>query len=345
MKILITVDPEIPVPPRGYGGIERVVDLLIDQLIRKGHDVTLLAHPESRTQATLRPWKGLRSQNLHDLIQNMLHVRKVLREGQSHDVIHSFARLAYLAPILSSSIPKIQTYERRVTPRSVRWGSRLAGSSLTFTACSQALVDSARCGKERWEAIHNGIRLEKYRFVAHVAPDAPLVFLGRFDPEKGAHHAIAAARRAGRKLVLAGRLPQDTKSRDYFEKEIVTQVNGDEIRCVGELDDAAKNDLLGGAAALLFPVEWEEPFGIVMAEALACGTPVIAFGRGSIPEVIRHGKTGWIGRDVNDLVEGVSCLNQLDRKACRTEAEQRFSAEYIAEKYIALYENVRRRQV
>ncbi len=340
MKILITVDPEIPVPPRFYGGIERVVDLLVGQLIQQGHLVTLLAHPDSLTPADLRPWPGRRSQNSVDLVRNMIHVDEIYRTEGPYDLVHGFARLAYLLPVLPSMVPKIQTYQRHVTQRNVRWGSRLAGRTISFTGCSQALVNSARYGAERWETIHNGVCLEKYRFVPEVSGDAPLVFLGRFDPEKGAHHAISLARSLDRKLLLAGSIPVGEISKRYFHHEIEPHIDGDRIQFVGELDDVGKSELLGRAAALLFPIEWDEPFGMVMVEAMACGTPVIGFGRGAVSEVVQHGVTGWIASDADGLLEGIRQMKQLDRAACREQVEKRFSSRVIADQYVRLYKSM-----
>ncbi len=340
MKILITVDPEIPVPPKLYGGIERVVDLLVCELIKNGHVVTLLAHPESRTPADLRGWRTRRSQHGLDLIRNIIHVDEVFRNEGPYDLVHSFARMAYLIPILPTRVSKIQTYQRQVTMRNVRWGSRLAGRTIGFTACSQVLVDSARCGRERWETIPNGVCLEKYRFVPEVPAGAPFVFLGRFDPEKGAHHAIDLAHRMEKKLILAGPIGTGKNAQKYFDRQIAPHIDGEQIKYMGELDDVDKGDLLGRAAALLFPIEWQEPFGIVMVEALACGTPILALRRGSVPEVVHHGVTGWIASNLAELEEGARQITQFDRKACRQQAEQRFSSVVIAKKYMQLYESM-----
>jgi glycosyltransferase involved in cell wall biosynthesis len=173
--------------------------------------------------------------------------------------------------------------------------------------------------------------------VARVAADAPLVFLGRVERIKGPHHAIAIARRAGRRLVIAGNRVADADDAGFFEREIAPHVDDDAVRYVGPVDDVQKNQLLGGAAALLMPIEWDEPFGIVMAEALACGTPVIGFPRGSVPEVIVDGKNGFRCRDIDEAATAAGRLDGIDRVAVRADAERRFGHDAIVDEYERLY--------
>jgi len=340
MRILLTVDPEIPVPPRLYGGIERIVGFLAEGLGEKGEEVTLLAHRSSEVKARLRPWPALWSQHSSDALRNTLHVRRIWRTEGPFDVVHSFARLMYLLPLLPQGIPKIQTYQRHVTPRSVRWGVFLAGSSLTFTACSRFLAEAARFRHERWEVVYNGARLNQYTCRESVPETAPLLFLGRLDRVKGPHHAIGIARRTGRMLILAGNRAERGPDVEYFEREIKPSLDGSQIRWVGPVDDREKNELLGQAAAVVFPVEWHEPCGIVMVEALACGTPVLATRRGSVPEMVVHGVTGWVADRPEQLDEGVRGLPAISRKTCREHAEKRFSAQVIADQYHALYRDL-----
>jgi glycosyltransferase involved in cell wall biosynthesis len=186
-----------------------------------------------------------------------------------------------------------------------------------------------------WRTVFNGVDLSKYDLVPHVADDAPLAFLGRLEPIKGAHTAIAIARAARRRLVIAGN--RVATSDGYYEREIAPYLDGDRITYVGPVDDKAKNVLLGSCAALLMPIEWEEPFGIVMAEALACGTPVIAFARGSVPEVIRNGVNGFICYRTADAVAAVAQVADIQRIAVRQDCEQRFSDQVILSEYERLY--------
>jgi glycosyltransferase involved in cell wall biosynthesis len=175
-----------------------------------------------------------------------------------------------------------------------------------------------------------------FTFVDRVPEAAPLVFLGRLDPCKGVHHAIEIAQRAGHDLVIAGTKVDTVEGAAYFDRAVSPHLDG-RIRYVGPVDDRAKNSLLGSAAALLMPIEWEEPFGIVMAEALACGTPVIGFARGAVPEVIDSGRTGFVVRNVHEAVEAIGRLSTLDRTDARRACERRFDASVMCQAYERLY--------
>ena len=184
----------------------------------------------------------------------------------------------------------------------------------------------------------NGVPLATYEYRPEPGPDAPLVFLGRVEEIKGAHLAIEIAKRAGVPLVIAGNVAPE--HRKWFDKSIVPHLDGESVTYVGSVDDAQKNELLGRARALLMPILWEEPFGIVMAEAMACGTPVLGFARGAVPEVIEHGITGFVSDDLDGLVGGVGRLNEIDRAACRARVERLFSDAAITEAYLAVYRDM-----
>lgn len=336
MKVLLVVDPEIPVPPRLYGGIERVVDLLARELSARGHDVTLLAHRDSTTPCRRVAWRRSRSQALSDTLVHAGQLTLALRHlAGGPALIHSFARIAYMLPVLALPIAKVQSYQRAITPRSVRLGHRLSRGSLRFTACSDSCAQSGNV-EGHWTTVYNAVPVDRFRCVERVPTDAPLMFLGRIERIKGAHHAIEVAKRTGRRLVIAGNLPERGPDVDYA-RSIVAECDGARIVYAGPVDDARKNGLLGAACCLLMPIEWEEPFGIVMAEALACGTPVVGFARGSVPEVVAHGRTGFVCRDLEDLVEAVGRVSELDRAQCRAAAEQRFSGQAMATAYEAVY--------
>lgn len=336
MKILVTADPELPVPPRLYGGIERIVELLVIGLRQRGHEVTLLAHPDSTVDCERVPYRGGRSDSPVSTLRNAALVFSETMRRRP-DVVQSFGRLAYLTPVLPLSTPKVMSYQREVTPRSVRWSGRAAHGTLYFTGCSRRLIrDVESVGK--WRVIHNAVPVDRYRFVESVSADAPLVFLGRIEEIKGPHLAIDVARASGRRLVIAGNVAD--AHRAYFETRIEPQVDGNAIAFAGPVDDRQKNDLLGRAAALLMPVLWDEPFGIVMAEALACGTPVIGLSRGAIPEVIDHGVTGYVCEDTAAMIDAVGHIGSLSRAACREAAERRFSKAALVDAYEALYRDV-----
>ncbi|OLE23010.1 MAG: group 1 glycosyl transferase, partial [Cyanobacteria bacterium 13_1_40CM_2_61_4] len=335
--ILITVDPEIPVPPKHYGGIERIVDMLARGLAARGHDVQLLCNPDSDAAVHLVPYAGSRSDSLRDTMLNAYQLWKHVHE-EPVDIIHSFGRLAYLLPVLRLPIPKIQSYQRHVTARSVQWGNRLAMGTLTFTACSEYCAGTGRHAGGRWTAISNGVPMSKYAFSPSVPENAPLVFLGRVERIKGAHTAIKVALQTGKRLIIAGNRASEGPEADYFESEIAPHCcNDTQITYIGPVTDVQKTDLLGSAAALLFPIEWEEPFGIVMAEALACGTPVVAFNRGAVPEVVAHGTTGFLCSSAEDMVAAVSKIPKISRLCCRLSCEERFSADVIVNRYEELY--------
>jgi glycosyltransferase involved in cell wall biosynthesis len=191
-----------------------------------------------------------------------------------------------------------------------------------------------------WRVIHNAVPTDRYRHRAAVAGDAPLVFLGRIESIKGPHLALDIARRAGRRLVIAGNVPDDAAHQAYFRKEIAPRVDGRNVVYAGPVDDREKSELLSSAAALLMPVLWEEPFGIVMAEALACGTPVIGLARGAVPEVVESGVTGFVCGNADAMVEAVGRLHALDRGACRRAAEERFSRPALVAAYEDLYHEI-----
>jgi len=333
MKIALTVDPERPVPPRLYGGIERIVDMLAQGLEDRGHEVTLLAHPESDTAGELRSYPGRRSRHPWDTLRNTLHVGRLAFSAP--DVVHSFGRLAYLAPLLPMGIPKVMSYQRHVTTSRVRWANRLArGGSMMFTGCSDHITAEIQPYAPA-RTVYNGVPLDIYDFQPSVADDAPLVFLGRIAQIKGTHRAVEVARQSGRRLLIAGNVPDEEV--DYFDQHIRPSLDGDQIRHVGPVDDEQKNQLLGRAAAFLMPIEWDEPFGIVMAEAMACGTPVIGTRRGSIPEVVTQGETGFVCEDAEEMVDAVGHIEELSREACRKRCEEHFSDRAIVDAYENLY--------
>jgi glycosyltransferase involved in cell wall biosynthesis len=336
LHILVTADPELPVPPRFYGGIERIVELLIVGLRRRGHRITLLAHPASSVDCDRVGYRGAHSRSVASTIRNASQVLSETRRRRP-DLVQSFGRLAYLAPVLPRRLPKVMSYQRAITPRTVHWADRLARGTLHFTACSARLMAPV-ASAGAWHVIHNGVPIARYAFTEAVPDDAPLVFLGRIEEIKGPHLAIDVARETGRRLVIAGNVPDDHRA--YFERTIAPHVDGRAVTFVGPVDDAEKDRLLGSAAALLMPVLWEEPFGIVMAEALACGTPVIGLARGAVPEVVDDGVTGFVCEDVRGMVQAVGRVSRLSRQACRSDAERRFSDTAIVDAYERLYREV-----
>lgn len=335
MKIAVTADPMLPVPPKEYGGIERIVDLLVRGLTDRGHTVTLFAHPDSRVPCRLVKYPRQSDRSIVETARISLAVASEIYRGQ-YDCVHSFGRLAYLTPILPLRVPKLMTYQREITVQSVARANRLARGSLKFSAISdRMLMDRALEGD--WRLVYNGVSEIQYDFRERVTRDAPLIFLGRIEPIKGVHLAIEVARESGRRLTIAGNIPAGSEHQRYFDDEIAPHLDDDRIRYVGPVDDETKNAILGGSAAMLMPIQWEEPFGIVMAEALACGTPVIGLARGSVPEIVRHGVDGFVCNTVAEMVHAAGRLEEIDRANCRRSMEERFSARGMVDAYEAIY--------
>jgi glycosyltransferase involved in cell wall biosynthesis len=336
MHVAIAADPRIPVPPRLYGGIERIVHMLVCGLVERGHEVTLFAHEDSEVPCRHVPYGGTDPQALTDTIRDTLSISRLAFNRP--DVVHSFGRLVYLAALLPLRVPKIMTYQRGPTTSRIRYAMSLAREgSLVFTGCSDHITDEIRLYAPA-RTIYNGVPLDTYDFQPSVPDDAPLVFLGRIAPIKGTQTAVEVAQRSGRPLVIAGNVPEDQQ--DFFHEQIESHVDGEQIQYVGPVDDEKKNELLGRAAAFLMPIEWEEPFGIVMAEAMACGTPVIGTRRGAVPEVVEDGVTGFVGDTTDALVEAVDRLNELDRSATRERCERLFSDRAVVDEYESLYEDM-----
>lgn len=336
MKIALTADPELPVPPKLYGGIERIVDMLALGLVERGHDVTLFAHPESNTAGRLMPWPGGASQSKADTVRNAATLWRGVAGG-GFDIVHSFSRIAYLTPLLPLAVPKLMTYQRAISPRAVRMGHMLSRGTLHFSAISDWMMQDVR-GIGDWTMVPNGVPLNAYTFQPVVAPDAPLVFLGRIEEIKGPHLAIDLAKRTGRRLVIAGNIPPE--KRTWVDEHVMPHVDGTQISYIGPVDDARKNALLGAAAAFLMPILWDEPFGIVMAEALACGTPVIGMRRGAVPEVVVDGVSGFVGDTVEELKAAIHRLGEIDRKACRDRVESRYSDAVVVDRYLQTYRRI-----
>lgn len=338
MRILLTADPMIPVPPTGYGGIERIVDALAGELRARGHTVGLVAQNGSTCPVDFfRPWPGIEVRSRWHTLRNILDLFQTYREFRP-DIVHSFSRLHYLLGILPLRVAKIMSYQRQISRGQTRLAQRVARvGSLHFTGCSQFIVNQGRRDGGDWSAIPNFVDPARISFAPEVAKDAPLLFLSRVESIKGPDLAIEIARRAGRRLIIAGNVARSGPEAKYFQQKIAPHLGRNDIEWIGEVGDERKWNLLGRAAALLVPIRWDEPFGIVFAEAMACGTPVITCARGALPEIIRPGVTGYFIRDCDEGVSAVSRLGDLDRTACRRDVESRFSVGPCTESYVELY--------
>jgi len=331
MKIAIIADPFIPIPPLNYGGIERIIHFLIVGLKERGHEVILIAHADSEVDIPLIKYKNQNTRLA--TLQNILTINKL--KNFKPDVIHSFGRLINLLPFLSSSIPKIMSYQREPTLSQIKKAILISKKqTLSFTGCSDYISNQIKPFATA-ETVYNGFPIHTYDPKFDFKEDAPLVFLGRIEYIKGTHIAIEIAQKTNKKLIIAGNIPPDGEQ--YFNEKIKPFLSG-EIEYIGPVNDIEKNTLLGNALAFLMPIQWNEPFGIVMAEAMACGTPVIGFSKGSVPEVVEDNVTGFVCTTTDEMVLAIGKLDSINRETVWKTAMRRFSSDSIVSEYLKLYE-------
>ncbi|MDV3238076.1 MAG: glycosyltransferase family 4 protein [Gammaproteobacteria bacterium] len=335
MKIAQIAPLHESVPPTTYGGTERVVHYLTEALVSQGHDVTLYASADSQTRARLRPMipEALRlSRERRDpLTWHVLQLAQVAREAGDYDVIHFHTDFLHFPLSRQLDTPQLTTLHGRLDLTDLK---PLYEEFQDMPVVSISDHQRSPLPMARWiGTVYNGIPADAYRFQPRAGDY--LAFLGRMSPEKGAETAIEIALRAGVPLKMAAKV--DAVDREYFEARIRPRLGHPLIEFVGEVDEAGKNELLGGALALIFPIAWPEPFGLVMIEAMACGTPVIAYRRGSVPEVMREGVSGRIVDSVDGAVAAIGRIGEIDRAGCRAYFERRFTAERMADNYVRLY--------
>jgi glycosyltransferase involved in cell wall biosynthesis len=307
----------------------------------RGHRVCLVAKPGSECPAdAFHPWPGASSLSKMDSLRNSLALRQAVRAFKP-DVIHSFSRIAYLTPLLRGRTPIVMSYQRDPTMRTVGLAVKLAASHvLSFTGCSDYIANLGRRAGGDWVGIPNFAEMDALKFSPTVGIDAPLVFLSRVEHIKGAHWAIDIARRTGRRLIIAGNHSDSGPEGEYWREKIVPEIGHDGVEYVGAVNDAQKNKLLGEARAMVVPIQWNEPFGIVFAESLACGTPVISCPRGSLTEIVRQGIEGFLIKSIEEGCEAVGKLGTIDRAACRRRAEEAYSPDVVVTRYLDLYARV-----
>jgi glycosyltransferase involved in cell wall biosynthesis len=323
------------VPPRQYGGTERVVSYLTEELVRQGHQVTLFATADSRTSAELvpvvdRPLRGNPQWMVHALIE----LERVVERVEDFDVLHFHTDHLHYPLLRYLDVPVVTTLHGRLD---------IPGLAPLHEAYPDAAVVSisdaqrAPLPDAHWIAtVPHGLPTTLYR--PGTGSGGYLAFVGRISPEKRLDRAVEIARRAGRPLHIGAKV--DPADRKYFEQEIEPLLAAPGIHYLGEVDDRQKRDLLAEAGALLFPIDWPEPFGLVMVEAMACGTPVLAFRGGAVEEVLATGVTGAVVDTVDEAVAALPALLALDRAGCREEFERRFSARRMARDYVRVYERL-----
>jgi len=335
MKIAQVAPLVESVPPSLYGGTERVVSYLTEELVRQGHQVTLYASGDSETAAKLVPIvpHALRlDTKVRDYLPyTYLQVDRVFRDAEAFDILHFHVDLVHF-PLLHEMADRVLTtlHGRLDLPDLVPFYRAFSDMPLV------SISDHQRTPMPpvRWMGtVPHGLPPNLYRYGA--GEGGYLAFLGRISPEKGPERAIAIATRAGVPLKIAAKV--DRVDQDYFASCIRPLLDNPLIEFVGEVDEAGKQELLANARALLFPIDWPEPFGLVMIEAMACGTPVIAFARGSVPEVLEDGLTGFLAADIGEAAAAVGRVGSLSRPRIRRRFEERFTAERMARNYVAIY--------
>jgi glycosyltransferase involved in cell wall biosynthesis len=326
------------VPPKLYGGTERVVSWLTEELIELGHEVTLFASGDSTTRAKLVPVipRALRLSRPHGdpVSACAILLDKLADRASDFDVIHGHIDWLHVPLLRRLGVPFLTTLHGRLDLPPLAAAARHFGNTGLVSISNHQRTPVPDL---QWiNTVYHGLPLEVLK--PNFSEGDYLAFLGRLTPEKGAHLAIKWARASGLPLRIAAKIP--TGENRFVKKEIEPFLDGQMVQFVGEVNDSKKTAFLGHANALLFPIDWPEPFGLVMIEAMACGTPVIAFPRGSVPEIIENGVTGFIVENEGQAIEAIERIGTLDRHHIRAEFERRFSVQRMAQNYIRCYEQV-----
>lgn len=338
MRIGMIAPLEMRVPPVGYGGTELVVSLLTEELVRRGHDVTLFASGDSQTRAELVAGCEcfLRGSDRDRAILSMLNVTACLERADDFDLIHNHTCLEGLATAGLVRTPVLTTLHGGLVGDARLLFERYRGWYNTISRSAKSLLPRKRGFAG---VVYNAIDCASHPFDPAPRDAArPLLFLSRISREKGPHLAIEVARRLGERLLVAGNI--DDVDRDYFASEVAPGIDGERIVYLGEADAARKRELLAGARCLLAPITWDEPFGLFMIEAMASGTPVVAMRRGSAPEVVSSGVTGFVVDSVEEMADAVRRIGGIDPAACRRWVESRFDVPRMVDSYLAVYARV-----
>jgi glycosyltransferase involved in cell wall biosynthesis len=343
LKIALLAPFEEPVPPKKYGGTELVVYNLAEELVALGHDVTLIASGDSTTTAKLasavdraiRVLSKARNPQTRMALnyQGLANALTIIVDG-NFDILHNhygwpllmFERILN-CPIMTTlhgaladpTEQEMYGHHKDMGFVSISNSQRRHGPSLNYL-----------------DTVYNGIQVERFKFNSR--PKDYLAFLGRITPDKGPVYAIEIARKTNQRLVIGAKI--DPMDKSYYEQIVEPLIDGDQIQFIGEVDHQGKVDLLRNARALISPLQWDEPFGLVNTESLACGTPVITINRGSMPEIIEDGKVGFLCSNVDEMISRVADIDSIDRRACRNHVEKNFTSQVMAAHYLKLYRDV-----
>lgn len=340
MKILQIAPLWETVPPPAYGGTEAVVSVLTEELVRRGHEVTLCASGDSRTRAELLSVYPRSLRTARDLQDPWpyawLHSALALREASEFDIIHNHAgeltmAMAHLVP----DVPMLSTMHCLITPDTKFIWDRYPGYYNTISMSQRRNMPPLASG-HFVGVVYNAIDVSSFPYDER--KEDYLLFLSRISVDKMPHLAVEVARRTGRRLIIAGKV--DRVDERYFNSVLAPLIDGKQVQFVGEADARLKRELYAKAYCLVLPLSWEEPFGLVMVEAMACGTPVVAFGRGSVPEVVVDGETGYIVRDVDEMVEAVRRVDRINPRACRQHVEANFDVPLMTDRYLQAYQRI-----
>ena len=325
------------VPPQAYGGTERIVSYIMEELVRLGHQVTLFASADSLTTARLEAMYpcALRSAGLKNPgAVELLMLERVFQQASRFDVIHSHLDILAFPLTRRSRTPVVTTVHGRLDL------PELGPVFREFAELPVVAISNAQRKLLPWAnwrgTVHHGLPEDLYEL--RPGPGRFLAFLGRFSPEKRPDHAIEVAKRVGMPLRIAAKI--DLADRHYFREVIEPLLDHPLIEYVGEISDREKQDFLGDAYAMVAPYDWPEPFGLVFIEALACGTPIVAYHRGSVPEIVEEGVNGFVCRDLDEMVTAIGRVGRLDRRQCRSTFERRFTRQRMVQEYLKIYESV-----
>jgi glycosyltransferase involved in cell wall biosynthesis len=341
LRVAVLAPPWIAVPPPAYGGIEAVVALLCDELVARGHDVTLFAAPGSRSRARVHyPLESSQPRTIGSALYESDHVASALDEidraarcGQPFDVIHDHSGFTALAMSARTGTPVVHTLHGPFTEQTAGFYAR-HGHKAHLVAISRSQFELAPRGVRPVAVVPNPLVVEDWPLRRE--KQDYLLWMGRMDPVKGAHRAIAAARMCGQRLILAG--PVQSGQQEYFAREVQPHIDGEQIVYTGEVGGRRREDLFANARALLMPIRWPEPFGMVMVQALACGTPVIAFPEGAASEIVIDGENGFHVTDESEMVAAAGRLRWIDPVRCRESVAERYDVSVVADGYEAVYE-------